>query len=130
SKGVDLSTIKRGFQNRDMPVPKLIIMMDPPDQTRMRVLVSRVFTPRAIANLEPTVRGIVTSFFDRAKLPHIDIVDDWSSRFPVEIISTMLGVPEENRQQIKAWLDRSLTRQPGEIGVSEDGINAGVEAGM
>jgi cytochrome P450 len=39
-------------------------------------------------------------------------------------------VPEENRQQIKAWLDRSLTRQPGEIGVSEDGIAAGIEAGM
>src|SRR5205823_11718583 len=108
------ATLKRRFQHRDIPSPKLIIMMDPPDQARMRVLGSRGFTPRAIANLEPTVRGIVTSFFDRAKLPHIDIVDDWSSRFPVEIISTMLGVPEENRQQIKPSLDRSLTRQPGE----------------
>jgi cytochrome P450 len=130
SKGVDLSTIKRGFQSSGLPVPKLIIMMDPPDHNRMRVLVSRVFTPRAIAGLEPMVRGVVTGFLDRAPWPDIDIVHDWSSRFPVEIISTMLGVPEENRQQIKQWLDRSLHREPGEIGVSDDGIAAGMEAGL
>jgi cytochrome P450 len=104
--------------------------MDPPDHNRMRVLVSRVFTPRAIAGLEPMVRGVVTGFLDRAPWPDIDIVHDWSSRFPVEIISTMLGVPEENRQQIKQWLDRSLHRAPGEIGVSDDGIAAGMEAGL
>ena len=130
SRGVDLSTIKYGFQNRNMPVPKLIIMMDPPDHNRLRVLVSRVFTPRAIASMEPMVRGIVTAFLDRADPKRFDVVEDWSEKFPVEVISTMLGVPEDNRQQIKKWLDRSLHRAPGEIGVSEDGINAGMEAGL
>ncbi|MDQ1696315.1 MAG: hypothetical protein QOJ03_1668, partial [Frankiaceae bacterium] len=130
SRGVDLSTIKYGFQNRDMPLPKLIIMIDPPDHNRLRVLVSRVFTPRAIASMEPMVREAVTKFLDRADPKKFDVVEDWSSKFPVEIICTMLGVPEENRQQIKKWLDISLHRQPGEIGVSEAGINAGMEAGM
>ena len=130
SKGVDLSTIKYGFQNRDMPVPKLLIMIDPPDHNRLRVLVSRVFTPRAIASMEPVVRSIITKFLDQCDPKKFDVVEDWSERFPVEVISTMLGVPEENRQQIKKWLDRSLHRKPGEIGVSEDGIEAGMEAGL
>jgi cytochrome P450 len=130
SRGVDLATIKHGFMNRNMPVPKLIIMIDPPDHNRMRVLVSRVFTPRAIGSMEPMVRTIITSFLDKADPKKLDVVADWSNKFPVEIICTMLGVPEENRQQIKHWLDRSLTRKAGEIGVSEDGIEAGMEAGL
>jgi cytochrome P450 len=130
SKGVDLATIKHGFINRDLPLPKLIIMIDPPDHNRLRVLVSRVFTPRAMASMEPMVRGIVTRFLDEADPKKLDVVADWSTKFPVEIISSMLGVPEENRQNIKKWLDRSLTRKAGEIGVSEDGIEAGMEAGL
>jgi cytochrome P450 len=131
SRGVDLNTIKNGFMNRlDMPVPKLLIMIDPPDHNRLRVLVSRVFTPRAIASMEPMVREIVTRFLDEADPKKFDVVADWSTKFPVEIISTMLGVPEENRQSIKKWLDRSLTRKAGEIGVSEDGMEAGMEAGL
>ncbi len=131
SRGVDLNTIRNGFLNRpDMPPPQLIIMMDPPDHNRMRVLVSRVFTPRAIGAMEPTVRDIITGFLDKVDAKKFDVVADWSEKFPVEIICTMLGVPEESRQQIKKWLDRSLTRAPGEIGVSEDGMNAGIEAGM
>lgn len=130
SRGVDLATIKHGFINRDLPLPKLIIMIDPPDHNRLRVLVSRVFTPRAIGSMEPMVRDIITSFLDKADPKKFDVVADWSEKFPVEIISTMLGVPEENRQQIKKWLDRSLTRKAGEIGVSEDGIEAGMEAGL
>jgi len=131
SRGVDLSTIKNGFMNRlDMPVPKLIIMIDPPDHNRLRVLVSRVFTPRAIGAMEPMVRDIVTRFLDEADPKKFDVVADWSTKFPVEIISTMLGVPEESRQNIKKWLDRSLTRKAGEIGVSEDGMEAGMEAGL
>jgi cytochrome P450 len=96
----------------------------------MRVLVSRVFTPRAIGNMEPMVRDIITKFLDQADPKKFDVVADWSTKFPVEIICTMLGVPEESRQQIKKWLDRSLTRKAGEIGVSEDGMNAGIEAGL
>ena len=130
SRGVDLATIKHGFMNRNMPIPKLIIMIDPPDHNRLRVLVSRVFTPRAIGAMEPMVREIVTRFLDEADPKKFDVVADWSTKFPVEIISTMLGVPEENRQNIKKWLDRSLTRKAGEIGVSEDGIEAGMEAGL
>jgi cytochrome P450 len=125
TRGVDLATM-----TSDDPVPPLIIMMDPPDHNRMRVLVSRVFTPRAIAGLEPMVREVVTSFLDRADPTHFDVVHDFSALFPVEIITRMLGVPEEHRQNIRIWLDRSLHREPGQIGTSEDGMAAAIEAGL
>lgn len=128
SRGVDLDMIKNGEY-----VPPLIIMKDPPEHNRMRVLVSRVFTPRAIGNLEPMVREVITGFLDRADIPGrggFDVVHDWSAYFPVEIITRMLGVPEESRQDIRHWLDRTLTREVGQIGMSEDGMAAGLESGL
>ncbi len=125
SRGVDLSMI-----TSDEPVPPLIIMMDPPDHNRMRVLVSRVFTPRAIGALEPMVREVVTGFLDKAGTPDFDVVHDFSALFPVEIITRMLGVPEEHRQNIRIWLDKSLHREEGQIGMSEEGLAAGIESGL
>lgn len=128
SRGVDLDMIKNGEF-----VPPLIIMKDPPEHNRMRVLVSRVFTPRAIGNLEPMVRETITRFLDKALASgtgEFDLVHDWSAYFPVEIITTMLGVPEESRQDVRHWLDRTLTRESGKIGMSEDGMAAALESGL
>ncbi|MCU1587537.1 MAG: cytochrome [Frankiales bacterium] len=125
SRGVDLSMIKG-----DAPIPPLIIMMDPPDHNRMRILVSRVFTPRAVGALEPMVREVITTFFDRADDKQFDVVHDFSALFPVEIITRMLGVPEEHRQNIRIWLDKSLHREPGQIGISEEGMAAAIESGI
>lgn len=81
----------------------MIIMMDPPEHTRMRKLVSKVFTPRAIAELESTVRTIVHSFLDRVGPHDFDMFTDFSTLFPIEVITTMLGVPPEHRQQLRHW---------------------------
>lgn len=128
TRGVDLS-----MMTSDDPVPPIIIMMDPPDHNRMRVLVSRVFTPRAVQALEPMVREVITDFLDKALEKdgtHFDVVHDFSALFPVEIITRMLGVPEEHRQNIRIWLDKSLHREPGQIGTSEEGMAAAIESGL
>jgi cytochrome P450 len=131
SKGVDLASILgKMTPHPDLPMPKLIIMLDPPEHNTMRVLVSRVFTPRAIGKLEPMVREVITGFLDRADPKKFDMVQDFSALFPVEIITRMLGVPEEHRQNIRIWLDKSLHREPGQLGVSEEGLAAGMEAGL
>jgi cytochrome P450 len=108
-----------------------IIMMDPPVHDRLRALVSRVFTPRAIDSLEPMVREVIASFLaplDRAK--EFDAVADFSAPFPVEVISRMLGVPEGERQQIRHWLDASLHREPGQLEPSDLNMQAQLEAGI
>jgi len=126
--GVDLSMLTKD--------PELIalylslIMMDPPEHDRMRSLVSRVFTPRAVGALEPMVREVITSYlepFDDAD--HFDLVKDFSGPFPVEIICRMLGVPEGERQRLRHLLDLMLHREPGEMDPTPEGVAAGAEFG-
>ena len=81
---------------------KMIIFMDPPEHDRMRALVTRVFTPRAVSQLEPMVRRVIADFADAiGDAERFDLVEQWSALFPVEIISEMLGIPEGDRQDIR-----------------------------
>jgi cytochrome P450 len=96
----------------------------------MRSLVNRVFTPNAVKKLEPIVREVIGSYLDRLDPAGFDVVQDFSALFPCEIITRMLGVPEEHRQQVRLWLDISLHREPGQVGTSEEGFQAGVESGL
>ena len=102
-----------------------IIMMDPPEHDQMRKLVSRVFTPRAVQSLEPivrdTIRRYLTPLEDRADF---DLVAEFSAPFPVEVISTMLGVPPADRQQIRHWTDVLLHRESDTPGVTQAGMEA------
>jgi cytochrome P450 len=104
-----------------------IIFMDPPEHDRMRKLVSRVFTPRAVAAMEPLVRDIVARYLDPLTgQDEIDLVADFAAPFPVEIISTMLGVPEAERQQIRHWTDTMLYREPDDPNPTREGMEAGL----
>jgi cytochrome P450 len=108
-----------------------IIMMDPPEHDRMRALVSRVFTPRAMTALEPMIRDVIGGFLDRLDgSTEFDAVADFSALFPVEVISRMLGVPEDMRQQIRLWLDASLHREAGQQEPSPENDEAIVGAGL
>jgi cytochrome P450 len=121
SHGVDLSMMRQPPEMvRQM---RLIIMQDPPEHDRMRALVSRVFTPRAV-----TVREVITGILDDCDPDGFDAVADFSGPFPVEIISRMLGVPEADRQQIRHWLDTMLHREPGEIDPTPEGAEAAIES--
>lgn len=110
--GVDLSTLRRGQK----PDFESLIMIDPPRHDRMRALVSRVFTPRAISALEPMIREVIAGYLDQLDPSgEMDLVGDFGGPFPVEIICRMLGVPAGHRQQIRLWLDVALHREVGHI---------------
>jgi len=102
----------------------MIIMMDPPEHTVMRKLVNKVFTPRAVAALEPMIREKITDVAATLGRTAFDVVADFGALFPVEIITTMLGVPPEHRQQIREWLDKQLERRPGDFHVPPEGLEA------
>jgi cytochrome P450 len=125
SKGIDLGMVKAG-----QPVPPLVIMMDPPDHRRMRSLVNKVFTPRAIESQRAMVTEQIDRFLNAVDSAEFDVVHDFSALFPVEVITRMLGVPAENRQQIRLWLDIQLSREYGSFEMSEAGMNAGIETGL
>ncbi len=124
--GVDLATLSKDPET--VRLARMIIMMDPPEHDRLRKLVSRVFTPRAVTALEPMIREVVTSFIEPLEdRDAFDAVADLAAPFPVEIISRMLGVPAGERQQIREWLDLSLHREPGELDPTPEGMAAILE---
>ncbi|MGE2723702.1 cytochrome P450 [Mycolicibacterium pulveris] len=118
--GLDLATVRS-----DEPmVAKMIIVMDPPEHRQMRSLVNKVFTPRAIEAMRPMVTATIERHLSQVDPNQFDVVADFSALFPVDVISQMLGVPEEYRQQVGEWVDTSLRREPGQIDMSEKGLQA------
>ncbi len=104
-----------------------IIFMDPPDHDRLRGLVSRVFTPKAVADLEPMIRQLVNRYLDTIDptAPEgADIVSGVAGPFPVEVICEILGIPDGDRQQIRHWTDALLHREPGNPRVTQEGMEA------
>lgn len=128
AKGATLDMVKA--HDDAIPVPKVIISMDPPEHEKMRKLVSKVFTPRAIAALEDMVRDKVYECVDALDPSGFDVVADFSALFPNEVITTMLGVPKEDREQIRLWLDLLLERHPGEIATTKAGYEASMNTGL
>jgi cytochrome P450 len=92
----------------------MMIFLDPPRHDRLRRLVSRAFTPRRVAALEPSVRDIAVRLLTPLQAAGGgDFVRDFSTPLPMEVIFTLLGVPEGDREQLREWTDVALTRDPG-----------------
>lgn len=94
-----------------MQGPRPFLFLDPPDHTRLRGLVSKAFTPRVVAQLEPRINELVAELFDSAKDGEMEVIQDLAYPLPVVIISEMLGVPPEDRDTFQKWskeLARSL----------------------
>jgi cytochrome P450 len=122
---LDALSMHRRFDELNM-----LILLDPPEHERLRKLVRQVFTKAAIANLEPLVTDVVTSHVQAlASEDQFDMVADFAALFPVEIISSMLGVPEGERQQIRLWTDGFLHREPNNPFATESGVAASMAMG-
>ena len=89
----------------------VLISRDEPSHGWHRKLVSRLFTPRAISDLEPKVRAIAAGVLDDARdRGEIDIVAEFSTHLPMMVIAEMLGLPVETRDQLRHYSDRILDR--------------------
>jgi cytochrome P450 len=94
-----------------------VINSDPPIHTRLRKLVNRDFTPRAIRELEPRVRKLTSGLLDElARKKRFDLVADFAVPLPVRIIASILGIPGERYETFKKWSDTLMeltTLPPG-----------------
>jgi cytochrome P450 len=121
-------SLEMGDLGQDMSAVLSFLGMDPPRHTRMRGLVSRGFTPRRVAELEPRVRAIATSYIDRfVARGQCDFVADFAGRLPMDVVSEMMGVPESDRDELRAWADTVLHREEGVRGVPPEGIAASLK---
>ncbi|WP_436792818.1 cytochrome P450 [Actinospongicola halichondriae] len=93
----------------DLRTMRILIATDPPDHTRLRRLLSKAFTPRAIADLEPHLRDVCDQLVDdliaAAEGGHGDLVTHVAFPFPVIVIAELLGIPPERRDDFKRWSD-------------------------
>lgn len=89
-----------------------LLTMNPPDHTRLRGLVQKAFTPRAVAQLRDTVQRLTDDLLDRmADKGQVDVIADLAHPLPVAVICAMLGVPVADQGRFDGWsaaLVRSL----------------------
>jgi cytochrome P450 len=84
--------------------PRGVSMLDrdPPDHTRLRRLVSKAFTPRAVQALQPRITGLVDSMLDAAEGEgRVDLVDALAFPLPFAVIAEMLGTPSADHERIR-----------------------------
>jgi cytochrome P450 len=94
------------------------LAMDPPRHTRMRALVSRGFTPRRVAELEPRIRELARAHLETLLARGSgDFIADFAGKLPMDVISELLGVPEADRAELRAWADAVVHRDEGVPGI-------------
>ena len=143
----DVTTYSSLFGNTSMPLPAearakmmevlaegyprvpTMLTADPPTHTRYRRLVSKAFTPRAIAELEPVIRAITTRLIDSwIETGTIEFVTQFGVPLPVEVIAKALNVPDDRLVDFKRWSDDSIAGIGTNIGIearleAERGVN-------
>src|SRR5215510_10906791 len=106
-----------GFTPED--VPRSMLVMDPPEHTRLSGLVSQAFTPKRIRELAPRIEAIAHELLDHAiARREVDLVEALTYPLPVIVIAEMIGVPAEDRARFKAWSD-ALVAPLGSVFFSE-----------
>lgn len=89
----------------------LLIVKDPPEHRWHKALITKVFTPERMGALEPFIRGLVTSLLDKAaEKEEFDFVQEFSLLVPLEVISELIGIPQELRQEIHQLTNKMLYR--------------------
>jgi len=101
------------------------LAMDPPRHDRMRALVSRGFTPRRVAELEPRIRELTRQHLEPAlERQRFDFVADFAGKLPMDVVSEMIGVPPADRDELRRWADLVIHREDGVYDVPPAGFEA------
>jgi cytochrome P450 len=120
----------RAAMEEGYPRVSTMLTADMPEHTRYRRLVSKAFTPKVIAELEPTIRAITTRLIDSwIDSGSIEFVEQFGIPLPVEVIAKALNVPDTRLADFKRWSDDSIAgigtnisvdqRVQAELGVNE-----------
>jgi cytochrome P450 len=128
--GVSLDPASRGpHASKTMS----FLAMDDPAHLRLRTLVSKGFTPRRIRELEPRVTEIAEQHLDimlekagSDPSSTVDYVDEFAGKLPMDVISELMGVPEPDRAQVRAWADGVMHRDDGVTDVPVAAVEASI----
>jgi len=97
-----------------------LLRMDGLPHNRMRKIVSRVFTPRSVAALEPRIAELTSELLDRvAGRDRFDLVEELACPLPLIVIAELMGVPAEDRPLFQHWVDM-MFRDQQEVSLADD----------
>ncbi len=92
---------------------KSMVSVDGVEHKRLRGLVSKVFTPRYIETLRPRIQQLADALLDRVQeRGSMDVVQDYGYPLPINVISEMLGVPQEQQDQMRVWAEALTSGDP------------------
>lgn len=118
----------KGGYRPNIPADPAIIGLDNPLHSKRRKLVSRRFTPRAVASREQHVRAIVTELLDAALArQRVEIVSELASVLPARMIGWLLGFPDDAWPRLRDWSERTIMLGGGPRYFNEDGFTAANE---
>ncbi|WP_310726179.1 cytochrome P450 [Streptomyces sp. N2A] len=98
-----------------------LTQLDPPEHRKLRTLISRAFTPKMVADLEPSIAKVTNALIDELDTDEFDLVDAIAYPLPMIVIADLFGTPREDRDLIKQWADDSLAERGQIKAKDEDG---------
>jgi cytochrome P450 family 142 subfamily A polypeptide 1 len=118
----------KGGYRPNIPADPAMIGLDNPVHSHRRKLVSRRFTPRAVAQREDQVRAVVTELLDAALAKgRVEIVGELASVLPARMIGWLLGFPDDAWPKLRDWSERTTLLGGGPRYFNEDGFSAASE---
>jgi cytochrome P450 len=124
AKGAILELIQAGV---DIP-PGIVIFEDPPIHDVHRGLLSRVFTPKKMAALEPQIRDLCAESLDPlVGAGELDLIADLGAQMPMRVIGMLLGIPEQDQETVRDRSDANLRVEEGEKMQFGDGLEIGTD---
>jgi cytochrome P450 len=85
-------------------VSNWMVFLDPPNHTRIRSLVNKVFSQRMVESIRPVIFGIVDNLLDQVQVRgEMDLIEEFAFPLPVMVIATLLGVDPENHPLFRQW---------------------------
>jgi len=113
ARGTILELIRNDIQ---FP-PGTILFEDPPLHDGHRALLARVFTPRRVAQIEPLVRAFCAKSLDPLiGSDRIDFIADLGSQMPMRVIGMLLGIPEDDQEELRDAIDAGMSLEGGVTG--------------
>jgi cytochrome P450 len=111
----DYDGVQRVLKDHDtfssrVPAPRnWFLFLDAPQHTRLRALISKAFTPRTVANLEPLIRRLSRTLLDAVEpRGEMDLASEYAVPLPMMVIATMVGIPLADWPLYKGWSDTIL----------------------
>jgi cytochrome P450 len=122
-------SIDAGTFHENASATMSFLAMDPPRHDRLRALVSKGFTPRRVAEIEPRIRALAIEHLNTfAGADRCDFIRDFAGKLPMDVISEMLGVPVADRAMLRGWADDMVHREEGVHSMPQAAIEGGLRA--